>query len=300
MKSAALALLLLILACPPPAARADILLLKGGGRVEGVVTDLGESYRVSALNGRAWIRKERVVGRVETPYVTEVYERRRAEAEEADPDAQFRLALWCEGVGLEEQAETHLRLTLLVAPNHERARARLRHVRYRGVWMTPEEAKAAAMAAAGYISFEGKWFTESGLRAYLEAKMEAARVEALVGKLRAERAEAELEAELRAEELARKQAERKLLEEALARAEEDRRERERLQREVAELRSLLRDIAYRRTLGVGYATFSTFTPVYVLPRYGTSGAIRPCGGGIGPRLAFEWRGDNFRIRGRVR
>jgi hypothetical protein len=277
--------------------RADVLLLAGGGRIEGVVTEVADGYRVESLGGRATVPKDRVVGVVEAPYVTEIYAERREGLDRSDPEAVFRLALWCEGVGLEKEARLHLRETLLVDPDHLRARAKLGYVRYRGVWMTPEEAKQAAMAEAGLIPFEGKWFSEAGLRAYLEAKVEQARVEEAVAKARAEREKAELEAKAAEEELAKKKAERKAVEEALARLEADRRERDRLRREIDALRNLLYDAYYRGALGTGWGCA---TPAVAVPvGYGRRAWGRGRYDG-GPRIGFEWDRGNLRVRGRIR
>ncbi|WP_435020613.1 polymorphic toxin-type HINT domain-containing protein [Tundrisphaera sp. TA3] len=65
------------------------------------------------------------------------YEAKRAEAAR-DPDAQVRLALWCEAHGLQAQRFRHLALAVLADPSHATARGLMGLVAYRGKWQSPE------------------------------------------------------------------------------------------------------------------------------------------------------------------
>lgn len=276
-------------------AHADILHLDGGGWVEGVVTREGSLYVVRSVKGTARIPRADVVKRIEIPYLTEVYEQRRDATAVEDGDARYLLALWCSSNGLTRQARIHLEEVILIDPDHVRARARLGFVRHEGVWMSPEEAKDAAMASRGYLRFEGHWFTPEGLKAWIEAREELARLNEDIAKRRAERKKAELEALREAEKLAKEKAERKALEEALARAESDRKERERLARQNEAMLRLLRDMALRNRL-YGYSTYGYSSPYQGLDslRY-SRGRCRQS-----PQLSFRWSRGNFHVRGRIR
>jgi hypothetical protein len=54
-----------------------------------------------------------------------------------DPDAQVRLALWCEARGLEPERLKHLALAVLNAPDHARARGLMGLVEDAGRWAVP-------------------------------------------------------------------------------------------------------------------------------------------------------------------
>ncbi|MEN8150518.1 MAG: hypothetical protein ABFS86_11895 [Planctomycetota bacterium] len=234
MKPAALAMLLLLAAAGT--ATADIVYLDGGGRVEGVVTIVGDSLIVKSIHGTARVPAARVLRRVERPYVTEIYEARRGRTDPADADAVFGLAAWCEKQGMRKQAREHFAEVLVLDPDHARARARQGLVKHEGIWMTPERAHGLRMTKEGFVRYDGRWFTPAGLKAYIRAKQAAAVLEEAMAKKREEREERERKRR-EAEETKRRE------EEARRRAEEDRRERERLQRERDRLVDVLRWMA---------------------------------------------------------
>jgi hypothetical protein len=249
MKSAAIALcgVLVLFAST---ARADILHLEGGGRIEGVVTGGPEVFTVRSLAGTARIPADEIVRRVETPYVTETYERKLARTDRTDPDALYLLSIWCERKGLSRRARALLDEILLLDPDHAKTRARLGQVRFEGNWMTEAEARDARMVKEGFVKYEGRWFTPDGLKAYIRAKQETARLEEEIARKRALREEKERKR--------REAEEKKKREEALLRqVEEDRRERERLQRERDQLVDLLRALHLRDAWSGRYAGWRT-------------------------------------------
>lgn len=302
MKTATTAAAVLFLLALSANARADILLLKSGGRVEGVVTEKGDRYVVKSLNGTAEVPRDEVGRRVEVPYVTEVYERKLARIDPEDADARVELALWCAKQGLRDRERENLEAAITIDPDHETARHRLGFVRYEGAWMKPEEAREAKLAKAGLVPFEGRWYTPEGLKAYLDATKEMAKLRAEEEARRAAREEAERKKREEEERLAREAAERKAKEAALARAEADRRERERLERENDLLRERLREEIRRQSWGYrgGYGYF--YYPYGAWsPRAGGGYApVRPVRPRSGLSLDFRGRIGNFGIRGRVR
>lgn len=288
-------------------ASADVLLLKSGGRVEGVVTEKGDRYVVKSLNGTAEVPRDQVGRRVEAPYVTEIYERKLARIDPEDADARVELALWCAKQGLRDRERENLEAAIRIDPDHEAARHRLGFVRFEGAWMMPEEAREAKLAKAGLVPFEGRWYTPEGLKAYLDAKKEMAKLRAEEEARRAAREEAERKRREEEERLAREEAERKAKEEALARAEEDRRARERLELENELLRERLREEIRRqsRDYGYGYGWYGYGYPYGVVsPGYvGGLSPTRPACPrryGTGLSLDFRWRSGHFGLRGRVR
>jgi hypothetical protein len=63
-----------------------------------------------------------------------------------DPDANVRLALWCEAHGLAAERVEHLARAVLSDPSHAVARGLLGMVTYGGRWSQPEEVAAKAQA----------------------------------------------------------------------------------------------------------------------------------------------------------
>jgi len=278
---------LLLLALGTPAL-GDILFLEGGGRVEGVVTETAEGYRIVGIHGTALVKKDRVRGRVEARYVTEVFEEKYDRLDRLDADRLYELALWCAREVLEKRMWRLYEDILVLDPDHEKTRRRLGYVRFKDAWMTPEEARNAKMAAVGLFRFEGQWFTDAGLKAYLAAKKEDALLRAEEEKRRMVREEALRKVRLEEERLAKEKAERLAIEAAVRRAEEDRRELERLERENEEMRALVRRLLVREAWYDRYA-FGGFG-FYGWPAYGGC-SLPTYGGGVILRTA---RGGGFR------
>jgi hypothetical protein len=63
-----------------------------------------------------------------------------------DPDAQVRLALWCESRGMVAERATHLKTALEVDPTNQTARGLLSQVADHGTWRSLEDAAARARA----------------------------------------------------------------------------------------------------------------------------------------------------------
>ena len=56
-----------------------------------------------------------------------------------DPNAQVRLALWCEANGLTSERLKHLSLAVLYDPTNTLARGLMGLVAYRGKWAPPDQ-----------------------------------------------------------------------------------------------------------------------------------------------------------------
>jgi len=230
MKGVVLAIFFLAI---PAVARADILYLENGGRVEGVVSGGPEHLIIRSIHGTMKIAAHRVRHRVELPYITEIFAERRSRTSAKDPDALFALARWCEREGLRKEIVPLLEAVLDLDPDHAPTRARQGLVKYADRWMTPERADELRMTKEGFVRYEDRWFTPAGLKAYIHAKHETARLEEMVARKLEER-------EARERKIREAEAAKKREEERLRQADEDRLERRRLQRKNDELVDLLR------------------------------------------------------------
>ena len=112
------------------------------------------------------------------------YQEARAEAKR-DPEANVRLALWCEAHGLQSERLKHLAIAVLADPKNTTARGLLGLVAYRGQWQPPdavaERVKSDEQLAATLAEYNGKrvglantadanwklanWCLEKGLKA---------------------------------------------------------------------------------------------------------------------------------------
>lgn len=79
---------------------------------------------------------------------TSVYQEAKARAGR-NPDAQVKLALWCEAHGLTTERMIHLARAVLADPSHAAARALMGMVAYQGRWEKPE-------AVAGRVQADAK------------------------------------------------------------------------------------------------------------------------------------------------
>jgi hypothetical protein len=84
-----------------------------------------------------------------------------------DPDAQVRLALWCETHGLNAERVKHLALAVLADPTHATARGLLGLVQYRGQWQKPDDVArqvaSDAKLAAALAEYNARRGAEHGL-----------------------------------------------------------------------------------------------------------------------------------------
>ncbi len=266
----ALASFILLLA---PAAFADIVFLEGGGRVEGVVTDLGNKIKVQGLNGSVIVSKSKIADHMKTPFVTEIYADKFGRIDSHSANDHYRLAMWCRRNKLKKRADAHLSRALELDPDHEDARATLGHVNFKGVWLSSGDALEASMAERGFLRFQGRWYTEAGLLAYLDARREEQKIVAEAERRRAERDALARRAREEEEKLKLLKAERKAVEDALAAARQIRRERDELLRQNRDLIDLMRDRSW------GYGGYGSWM-YYGAGCYGGTGIY---GAGYGVR-----------------
>ncbi len=170
MRRLTLAVILAALAAAP--ALADVVYLKNGGRVEGTVTDLGDTLKVEHRFGTVTLKKSEVAGIERKATVEQVYAERRAKTDLTDPAALVALGLWCRENGWETQAVKEFNAALAIDPDHRGARHALGHVFYEGAWRSERE----IMEMKGFVLFEGQWVTREELLALKAAEAERKRV----------------------------------------------------------------------------------------------------------------------------
>jgi hypothetical protein len=92
-----------------------------------------------------WGRPEAVAERVKADAVRSAalaeYEARRAKTPRT-ADGQWKLALWCEEIGLAPEAKAHLATVVRLDPTREAAWKRLGYKRVGGRWMTDTQIAA--------------------------------------------------------------------------------------------------------------------------------------------------------------
>jgi hypothetical protein len=84
------------------------------------------------------------------------YNARRARTPET-AEAQWKLALWCEQVGLKPEAVAHLTVVTRLAPEHAGAWKHLGYKRHGSRWMTPEQIAAEAAEVRAQAKANRVW-----------------------------------------------------------------------------------------------------------------------------------------------
>jgi len=153
-----------------PAASADRLTLTDGRTVEGLVRKDGDVYRVISRFGESAVPVADVKS-LEAGSSFEVAWRARAEKLAADDfEGRAALAAWLAAEGRPDEARVLAEAVVEADPENAAAHALLGHVRHRGAWMSPDEAKAAD----GLLRRGDAWFTpEAWARLDAEAKAKA-------------------------------------------------------------------------------------------------------------------------------
>ena len=143
-----------------PAAQADTLELKDGRIVEGMlIPDRPEApdggYYVVSRFGPTFIKSADVKKRTQAKPVDEQIKAYVSALEPRDVESRLKLATWMKKLGREEEALELAREILQWEPESAEAHKLLGHVRHRGRWITPDEAKRAE----GYEKHGDAWYT---------------------------------------------------------------------------------------------------------------------------------------------
>jgi hypothetical protein len=101
-----------------------VLVLENERTLEGDIERVGEQFRVRRALGELWLQRESVL-RLCKDY-PEAYRYLVSRANLRDPDEHLRLARWCQGHGLREEALTEVNQAAELRPNHGETQRLLR------------------------------------------------------------------------------------------------------------------------------------------------------------------------------
>jgi hypothetical protein len=156
------------------AAAADTLELKDGRIVEGVVLPGDGGLWVLSRFGPSFLEADLVKTHTKGPSVDVQVRQQLAQLDPDDTRNRARLARWLFDLGREEEARQIAEAVVERDPEDAVAREVLGHVRHRGGWMTPDEAKRAE----GYEKHGDRWYTPQEWKNLAEAdKAQAAEAE---------------------------------------------------------------------------------------------------------------------------
>ena len=155
-----------LLALSAAEAQADTIELKDGRIVEGMIVadkhpEHGEGVYVISRFGPTFVKKAdikaRHAGKPVDEQIKAYLEKLDARAKKGDRDIKNRLRLadWMLKIGRAEEGRELLAQILDWAPENPDAHKLLGHVRYRGRWITPDEAQRAR----GLVKHGGTWYT---------------------------------------------------------------------------------------------------------------------------------------------
>jgi hypothetical protein len=145
----------LVMAAFAPQARADRLTLSDGRVVEGAVSKDGEIYRVASRFGEAQIPAKDVTAWVKGETVEAEWRRRAAALAVDDHAGRAALSKWLVEAGRVEEGSALAQAVVEADPENATAHAVLGHIRHRGSWMTPDEARISD----GLVRHGDAWYT---------------------------------------------------------------------------------------------------------------------------------------------
>jgi len=148
-------LLLTALLLAAGSAAADTLELKDGRIVEGVVVPQEGGYWVLSRFGASFLEGDAVKAHTKGKSVDVQVQQQLARLDPEDTRNRGRLARWLFDLGREDEARQIAEAVIERDPEDAVAREVLGHVRHRGRWMTPDEAKRAE----GYEKHGDRWYT---------------------------------------------------------------------------------------------------------------------------------------------
>ena len=124
-------------------ARADVLELSDGRLVEGRVVKSGDELLVLSRFGVSSVAASDVVARHEGVSADAQVKSVLAKLAPDDFGNRVRVATWLKALGREDEARALAEEVLAADPEQADAHGLLGHVRFRGQWMHPDEARRA-------------------------------------------------------------------------------------------------------------------------------------------------------------
>jgi hypothetical protein len=187
----ALAMALAALAALAPPAAADTLELADGRIVEGAVLEADGGFWVLSRFGPSFLEAKAVKARHVGKPVDEQVREQLQLLDPEDTRNRARIARWLKEIGRDEEACALAQQVIERDPEEAVAREVLGHLRHRGVWVTPDEAKRAE----GYEKHGDRWYTPQEWKNLADAEKAAA--EEAEKRAEAERVEREVNRFLR-------------------------------------------------------------------------------------------------------
>jgi len=162
------ALLILSLAAAAAPALADTLFLKNGTVLEGkLVSETGGVYEIKTRFGTQKIPAARVERVERGPSPEEAFEERWKKLAADDRAGALDLWRFAREKKLRQEEALAAERVLQVDPENQEVHEALKHVRFDGKWVTPEEAAQrqkdrdiATAKARGLVEYQGKWVTK--------------------------------------------------------------------------------------------------------------------------------------------
>lgn len=125
---------------PPRTGR--VVILESAQILEGEIEQVGNQFRVRHTVGETWVPADRVQRLCAD--MADAYAFLRGQANLGDPDEHLRLARWCRGHGLHEQAVAEVTQALELRPSHTESQRLLESLRRDGE--TPPVTRSSAPA----------------------------------------------------------------------------------------------------------------------------------------------------------
>jgi len=176
--------LVAVAVCLASVALGDVVYLKNGGSIEGQVVPTDDGVILKLPAGELRIAKD-AIARIETkPSPLDEYQKRLADLDKGNAEAQYKLGLWARANGLKHQAKRHFEKAIAIDPNHAAARQALGFRLLGGKWLSEGE----EMRARGLVQYEGQWMTPEAV-----ARLKQLQAELTIAREQRVAAEAELE-----------------------------------------------------------------------------------------------------------
>ncbi len=138
-----------------PSARADVLELKDGRLIEGLVVEEGDRLLVLSRFGVSEVACADVAARREGVAADVQVREALARLSPEDGANRLRIAAWLRTLGREEEASALAEEVVALDPENADAHGFLGHVRFRGRWMHPDDARRAE----GLERHGDRWYT---------------------------------------------------------------------------------------------------------------------------------------------
>ncbi len=140
------------------AARADVIWLEGGGRVRGeIISETPTQVVVRTATGSTHVIKRDEIAKIERDRNPEQeFAERSKRIAEGDAGGWFELGKFADSKGLKEKADEAFKKAIAFDPEHAGARAALGHRKHKGRWYDEVGYKKAV---EGLVEHQGQWVT---------------------------------------------------------------------------------------------------------------------------------------------